>query len=319
MYADRRPRGLSLALSTLSSGRIDGASRVLDAVGSSRGLVLDELAERSRWTAAAAPERAPLHASVAARQTRYATLMLRNVQGEAVPRALLDEARQQAEDAERELAEQSAVDRDDLERAKAGLNEVRQALPAGTALVSLVRYDRTRITTVNGRRVASVYALVLRAQCHFDRRDTSRRLSRNGRGHRVRRRGVAQRVPRSRNDYRPRRPGGIAPEVSRRRRATAATCVGPSGQPSFRRVQGLHRPRWRAHSGELPLAPHRQHALPRRDGPRSAPALDRARPSPELRGVVRSRSARRRRAKHDATPGIDRGVHWWKLTLVSAV
>jgi CHAT domain-containing protein len=156
LYADQRPRGLSLALSTLSSGRIDGASRVLDAVVRSRGLVLDELAERSRWTAAAAPEQAALHASVAARQARYATLMLRNVQGEAVPRALLDEARQRAEESERELAEQSAVDRDDLARAKTGLNEVRQALPEGTALVSFVRYDRTRITAVNGRSVATV-------------------------------------------------------------------------------------------------------------------------------------------------------------------
>jgi CHAT domain-containing protein len=158
LYADQRPRGLSLALSTVSSGHTDAdsVSRVLDAVVRSRGMVLDELAERSRWTTAGAPDRAALRASVATRQARYATLMLRNVQGEAVPRALLDEARQQAEDAERELAEQSAVDRDDLERAKAGLSEVRQALPAGAALVSFVRYDRTRMTTVNGRSVASV-------------------------------------------------------------------------------------------------------------------------------------------------------------------
>jgi CHAT domain-containing protein len=156
LYADQRPRGLNLALSTLSSGHINDATRVFDAVVRSRGLVLDELAARSRWTAAAAPEQAALHASVAARQARYATLMLRNVQGEVVPRALLDEAQQQAEEAERELAEQSTVDRDDLERARAGLNEVRQALPAGTALVSFVRYDRTRISTVRGRTVASV-------------------------------------------------------------------------------------------------------------------------------------------------------------------
>lgn len=156
LYADQRPRGLSLALSTLSSGRIKEVSRVFDAVVRSRGLVLDELAGRSRWTAVAAPEQAVLHASVAARQARYATLMLRNVQGQVVPRALIDEAQQQAEEAERELAEQSRVDRDDLERAKAGLNEVSQALPTGSALVSFVRYDRTRIATVSGRTVASV-------------------------------------------------------------------------------------------------------------------------------------------------------------------
>jgi CHAT domain-containing protein len=156
LYADQRPRGLNLALSTLTSGHINDATRVFDAVVRSRGLVLDELAARSRWTAAAAPEQAALHASVAARQARYATLMLRNVQGEVVSRALLNDAQQQAEEAERELAEQSEVDRDDLERARAGLNEVRQALPAGTALVSFVRYDRTRISTVRGRTVVSV-------------------------------------------------------------------------------------------------------------------------------------------------------------------
>ena len=155
LYADQRPRGLSLALSTLSSGHVNDVSRVFDAVVRSRGLVLDELAERSDGRP---PLRRAgrLHAFVAARQARYATLMLRTVQGEAVPRALLDEAGQQAEEAERELAEQSAADRDDLARAKAGLNEVRQALPAGTTLVSFVRYDRTRITAVNGRPVASV-------------------------------------------------------------------------------------------------------------------------------------------------------------------
>ena len=158
MYADRRPRGLSLALSVLASGHTDAEAvpRVLDAVIRSRGLVLDELAERSRWTTVGAPDRAALRASVAARQTRYANLMLRNVQGESVSRTLLDEARQQAEAAEQELAEQSAADRDDLALAKTGLNEVRQALPAGTALVSFIRYDRTRLTVVNGRRVATV-------------------------------------------------------------------------------------------------------------------------------------------------------------------
>jgi CHAT domain-containing protein/tetratricopeptide (TPR) repeat protein len=156
LYADERPRGLSLALSTLSAEHVNDVSRVFDAVVRSRGLVLEELAERSQWTVAAAPGRAALRASAAARQARYATLMLRSVQGEVVPRALLDEAQQQAEDAERELAEQSGMDRNEQDRSRAGLNEVRQALPAGTALVSFVRYERTRITTISGRAVTSV-------------------------------------------------------------------------------------------------------------------------------------------------------------------
>ncbi len=66
---------------------------------------------------------------------------------------------------------------------------------------------------------------------------------------------MAQRVPRSRNSGRPRRLGCVTPVVSCRGRAIAATRLGPAGWASVRRVQGLHRSRWRAQSGELSLAP----------------------------------------------------------------
>jgi CHAT domain-containing protein/tetratricopeptide (TPR) repeat protein len=151
LYADQRPRGLGLALTIVSSRRIEEVPRVLDAVIRSRGLVLDELAARSQWTALAAPDRSALQSSVGARQARYANLMLRSVQGEVIPRTLLEEAQHQAEEAERELAEQSGDSRDAMARSKAGVEEVRQALPPGAALVSFVRYDRTQISTVKGR------------------------------------------------------------------------------------------------------------------------------------------------------------------------
>src|SRR6185436_3907588 len=59
------------------------------------------------------------------------------------------------EDAERALAERSTVVRSELAQAKVGLSEVRAALTAGAALVSMVRYDRISFTkTPNGAAIA---------------------------------------------------------------------------------------------------------------------------------------------------------------------
>ena len=69
--------------------------------------------------------------------------MFRSTGGESVSRAQLDEARQQKEEAERALAEQSAEARAENTRASVGFEEMRRALPPETALISFVRYDRT--------------------------------------------------------------------------------------------------------------------------------------------------------------------------------
>ena len=73
-----------------------------------------------------------------------------------MPRAKYDEllrtARNASEIAERRLAEASAAFRAERSRAQVGLDAVVAALPTGSALVSLVRYQQLRLGAV---RVAS--------------------------------------------------------------------------------------------------------------------------------------------------------------------
>ena len=168
-YGAARPRGLDLALSIAA---VDGSAKraqVLDAVIRSRAVLLDELAARAQSaTTNADPQLASLNRSLIAARQRFATLMLRSLQGEeVVPSRLLDEARQQKEDAERALAERSAAAREEAARAQSGLDDVRRSLPASSALVSFVRYERTSIVTQASRRVVattpSYIALVARA------------------------------------------------------------------------------------------------------------------------------------------------------------
>jgi CHAT domain-containing protein/tetratricopeptide (TPR) repeat protein len=166
-YAAKRPKGLDLALSVVAGGGVADASSVFEAVIQSRGVILDELAARARL-ATADPASSVLSSSLVSARQRFANLMLRSLQGEdSVPRALLDDARQQKEDAERAMAEVSAVARADLERARVGLGDVRGALPQGSALVSFIHYDRTVISKVGERTairmVPSYIAFVMRS------------------------------------------------------------------------------------------------------------------------------------------------------------
>jgi CHAT domain-containing protein len=144
-FADTRAKGLDIALSAtvMDSTR---ASLVYDSLVRSRGLVLDELAARAHADADAsdAAVAALRHDMVAARQ-RYATLMLRAIQSAgAVPAERLDQARVEKEAAERAVAERSAEARAEIARSTSGLAEIRAAIPPRSALVSFVRYDRTR-------------------------------------------------------------------------------------------------------------------------------------------------------------------------------
>ena len=138
-YASRRPAALPLAIAQVSPGPSVDAGRVLDAIVRSRGLVLDELAERSRFARDAGAASADDRAAHAARQ-RYANLVVRSLQ-EAVPPAVLEEARRRAEAAERELAERNAAARAETVRRDLGLTQVRAALPPASALVSFIRHD----------------------------------------------------------------------------------------------------------------------------------------------------------------------------------
>ncbi len=143
-YAAKRPGGLDLALSIAAADPSSASHDVFDAVIRSRGLILDELAHRARLvnTRDADPQTSELAASAIQARQRYANLVVRSLR-EPVSRNLLDEARQQAEEAEGRLAERSADARAEAANAQVGLDEVRQALPPGSVLLSFVKYDRT--------------------------------------------------------------------------------------------------------------------------------------------------------------------------------
>lgn len=142
-----RTRGLDVALSMVADKSVRDPAAVLDAVFQSRGVVLDELAARSASAAVTDPRFVSLKAALVAARQRFAYLMLRSLQGESVRPALLDEAREQREEAERALAEGSVAARGELTGAPIGLEEIRHALPANSALVSYVRYDRLSVTS----------------------------------------------------------------------------------------------------------------------------------------------------------------------------
>jgi CHAT domain-containing protein/tetratricopeptide (TPR) repeat protein len=143
-YAAKRPRGLDLALSILAAGKTDEAARVLESAARSRGAILDELADRARVDTAADPELHTLAQTMTAARSRFATLMMRSLEDSgSVSRPLLDQARAEKEDAERAMAERSAAARVQLARTRIGLTDIREALPAQSALVSFVRYTRS--------------------------------------------------------------------------------------------------------------------------------------------------------------------------------
>jgi CHAT domain-containing protein/Tfp pilus assembly protein PilF len=141
-YSETRPRGLDLALSIAASGAVTEPARLFDTVIQSRGVVLDELASRSGAVNEVDAQVSSVNAPVIAARQRYANLVVRSLQ-EPVPRAILDEARQQKEEAEQEVAERSVEARAELAKASIGLESIRRALPPESVLVSFVRYGRT--------------------------------------------------------------------------------------------------------------------------------------------------------------------------------
>jgi CHAT domain-containing protein/tetratricopeptide (TPR) repeat protein len=137
---------------TLFSGLLEEAGRTEGAAGgwlaacwdwilARRGAVLEELARRNRRGAqGGTPEAREAWRRLAEARTRLARLWVQGDRDdpEAYRRAL-DAARNSREAAEIDLARASAVYRDAREDVRAGLDEVRRALPAGSALVEWVR------------------------------------------------------------------------------------------------------------------------------------------------------------------------------------
>ena len=163
-YAARRPRGLDLALSAALAAP-DRRADVLDALIRSRGLVLDELAARAHTLRTAGQQQSATSQRAQQARQRFANLLVRSLD-EPVARSLMDEARQEKEDSERALAEESASERAEIARAAVGLGEVRRALPAGSVLVSFVQFNRSTRRLAIGMassKTPSIAAFVLRA------------------------------------------------------------------------------------------------------------------------------------------------------------
>jgi CHAT domain-containing protein len=156
-YIQNRPRGVDLALSVLAVAPNLETGGTFDAVVRSRGVILGELAGRSRTAAQPQPGLAPLVERLTNVRQRYANLIIRALQSEqSVSRAMLERTLREKEEAERALAEESAALRDELARASAGLDDVRRHLPERAALASFVRFDRTSFVERQGRRVREV-------------------------------------------------------------------------------------------------------------------------------------------------------------------
>ena len=143
-YAASRPRGMDLILS-LVGGLTDASAVAMDTTIKGRALVLDEMAARRGELATGTLDGTDLRGRLASARQRLADLVVRGP-GNVPPdrhETLVEEARRDAELAERTLAEQSAAFRAELSRDRLGLNEVSAALEEASTLVSFVRYERT--------------------------------------------------------------------------------------------------------------------------------------------------------------------------------
>jgi CHAT domain-containing protein/Tfp pilus assembly protein PilF len=145
-YAEVRTSTLNLIL-TLAYGGLDAseASKAWDGIVRSRALVLDEMGARHRAVSGLDDEKvANLYQELQSSSKRLANLSVSGPgeDGSDRYRVLMDAARQSKREAERALAEQSAAFRREQMREQIGLDDVKQALPRGSALIAYVRYDR---------------------------------------------------------------------------------------------------------------------------------------------------------------------------------
>lgn len=173
-YAEARVSGLDLML-TLVTQRPNETSAARpsawDALIRGRASVLDEMAARHHLIGETGDvELARLAQELASARERLARLVVRGPENDTSEhyRSLVDEARQEREQAEQALAEKSLPFREQLDRNRIGLKEVVAALPADSALVAFVRYGRQELAEEKSPRkppepVPSYLAFVLRS------------------------------------------------------------------------------------------------------------------------------------------------------------
>jgi CHAT domain-containing protein/tetratricopeptide (TPR) repeat protein len=166
-YAGARPRGLDIALTVVADDIQTAAPTALDAVIQSRGIVLDELAARARAVPVADPQTASIAQSLADARRRFAGMVLRSLGGQSSEPDVLERTWRAKEDIEEALAARSAALRTELSQVDVGLADVRRAMPAKSALVSFVRYDRIKyvngVKTIRRQTIPSYIAFVSRS------------------------------------------------------------------------------------------------------------------------------------------------------------
>ena len=144
-YDATRPPALDVLVSAaVASGDAEPAGTALTELARSRGQVFDELVERRRPRGDASAAETRLRDAYQAARSRWANIALRGPSGarDARYENALAAAREAVDGAERALAEESAEFRRTRERKEASVDDIRSALPEGTALVSFVRYGR---------------------------------------------------------------------------------------------------------------------------------------------------------------------------------
>ena len=167
-----RASGLDLAVS-LASDSIGLAPplrrSVWDALIRSRGLVLDEMAERQRATRAGDPESRRRVEALAAARRNLIGAVLRGPGDRAAERyrALLRERRAEIDVAEREMAARAAEVPGPRSGTKIGFDSVAAALPSGSALIAYVHIPPPNYSVSALDRRGFYAAFVLRAGEHM--------------------------------------------------------------------------------------------------------------------------------------------------------
>ncbi|MFN8548732.1 MAG: CHAT domain-containing tetratricopeptide repeat protein [Candidatus Eisenbacteria bacterium] len=147
-----RESGLDLLLSlTAATGGSALASSAWDALARSRGLLLEEMAQRQRVAGWSDPSAEPERRRLARAVERMARLQLEGP-GDSIEeyRAALDSARVERAESEDALLLRSAYLREEFSRERLSLDEIRSALPDSAALVAYVRYGQMNLNGADG-------------------------------------------------------------------------------------------------------------------------------------------------------------------------
>lgn len=165
-YAGSRPRGLDLALSLVAAGAGSAVDldSVFEALVRSRTVVLDEVMTRGRRLGGGGAEAARLQKRVTEAANELVALLVRGPgrEGPEKYRQSLAAARERVDEAERAVAEHAPAGARVSSEVMWG--QVRDALPAGSALVAFARYSHQPVTEDGGAvGIPSYLAFVLSA------------------------------------------------------------------------------------------------------------------------------------------------------------